>query len=178
MERKKNFKCLRTSSTKLHIRIFHLFDVAKTVGKYTEGKNARPKRAKLLFLFVKYANLWCRHHQSEPLTVRLRGLNSKIAGSSVCDSRWKGPKNNGNNSTNNATKTTLKWKEHDVSFLLISSRCRFKASLSMCQCWASRRSVYLSADISLVSTGPTWLAITWWDQYYRVREYRKQISQG
>lgn len=167
--KKKIVKCLRTSSTKLHIRIFHVLDIAKTSWKYTKGKNSHAERAQLLFLFVKYENLWCRNHQSEPLAVGLNRFNSRIAGLAVCDSKWKGPRNNSNSSTNNTTKTTLEIKEHDISFLLISSRCRFKASLSTCQCWASRRSVYLSADVSLVSTGPPWLAIIRRYQYYRFR---------
>lgn len=52
--KKKIVKCSRTSSTKLHIRIFNVLDIAKTSWKYTKGKNAHAERAQLLFLFVKY----------------------------------------------------------------------------------------------------------------------------
>ena len=63
-----------TSSTQLQNRSFHVVERTRTSTKCQKMKNARAKRAKLLFFIVKYANLWrsrCRRRRgclSSPLT--------------------------------------------------------------------------------------------------------------
>ena len=54
-----------TSSTQLQNRSFHVVERTKTSSKYQKIKNARAKRAKILFFIVKYANLWgfCCHRR-------------------------------------------------------------------------------------------------------------------
>ena len=47
-----------TSSTQLQNRSFHVVERTRTSTKCQKMKNARAKRAKILFFFVKYANLW------------------------------------------------------------------------------------------------------------------------
>ena len=47
-----------TSSTQLQNRSFHVVERMRTSSKYQKMKNARAKRAKILFFIVKYANLW------------------------------------------------------------------------------------------------------------------------
>ena len=47
-----------TSSTQLQSRSFHVVERTRTSSKCQKMKNARAKRAKILFLIVKYANLW------------------------------------------------------------------------------------------------------------------------
>ena len=47
-----------TSSTQLQNRSFHVVERTRTSAKCLKIKNARAKRAKLLFVIVKYANLW------------------------------------------------------------------------------------------------------------------------
>ena len=51
-----------TSSTQLQNRSFHVVERTRTSTKCQKMKNARAKRAKILFFIVKYANLWgfCR----------------------------------------------------------------------------------------------------------------------
>ena len=64
-----------TSSTKLQNRSFHVVERTRTSTKCKKMKNARAKRAKILFFIVKYANLWgfcCR---------RRRGCLSSLLGS-------------------------------------------------------------------------------------------------
>ena len=46
-----------TSSTQLQNRSFHVVERTRTSSKYQKMKNARGKRAKILFFIVKYANL-------------------------------------------------------------------------------------------------------------------------
>ena len=61
-----------TSSTQLQNRSFHVAERTRTSTKCQKMKNARAKRAKILFFIVKYANLWgfcCR---------RLRGCLSSL----------------------------------------------------------------------------------------------------
>ena len=48
-----------TSSTQLQNRSFHVVERTRTSSKCQKMKNARAKRAKILFFIVKYANLWC-----------------------------------------------------------------------------------------------------------------------
>ena len=48
-----------TSSTHLQNRSFHVVERTRTSSKRQKMKNARAKRAKILFFIVKYANLWC-----------------------------------------------------------------------------------------------------------------------
>ena len=54
-----------TSSTQLQNRSFHVVERTTTSSKCRKMKNARAKRAKLLFFIVKYANLWgfCCHRR-------------------------------------------------------------------------------------------------------------------
>ena len=49
---------LLTSSTQLQNRSFHVVERTRTSSKCQKMKNARAKRAKILFFVVKYANLW------------------------------------------------------------------------------------------------------------------------
>ena len=56
-----------TSSTQLQNRSFHVVERTRTSSKCQKMKNARAKRAKILFFIVKYANLWgfcCRRRRS------------------------------------------------------------------------------------------------------------------
>ena len=55
-----------TLSTQLQNRSFHVIERTRTPSKCQKMKNARPKRAKILFSIVKYANLWgfcCRRRR-------------------------------------------------------------------------------------------------------------------
>ena len=55
-----------TSSTQLQNRSFHVVERTRTSAKCQKMKNARAKRAKILFFIVKYANLWgfcCRRRR-------------------------------------------------------------------------------------------------------------------
>ena len=55
-----------TSSTQLQNRSFHVVERTRTSSKCQKMKNARAKRAKMLFFIVKYANLWaicCRRRR-------------------------------------------------------------------------------------------------------------------
>ena len=57
---------LLTSSTQLQNRLFHVVERTRTSSKCQKMKNARAKRAKILFFIVKYANLWgfcCRRRR-------------------------------------------------------------------------------------------------------------------
>ena len=47
-----------TSSTQLQNRWFHVVERTRTSTKCQKRRNARAKRAKILFFTVKYANLW------------------------------------------------------------------------------------------------------------------------
>ena len=49
---------LLTSSTQLQNWSFHVVERTRTSSKCQKMKNARAKRAKILFFVVKYANLW------------------------------------------------------------------------------------------------------------------------
>ena len=56
-----------TSSTQLQNRSFHVVERTRTSSKCQKMKNARAKRANILFSIVKYANLpsvHCRHRPS------------------------------------------------------------------------------------------------------------------
>ena len=55
-----------TSSTQLQNRSFHVVERTRTSTKCQKMKNARAKRAKILFFIVNYANLWgfcCRRRR-------------------------------------------------------------------------------------------------------------------
>ena len=55
-----------TSSTQLQNTSFHVVERTTTSSKCQKMKNARAKRAKILFTVVKYANLWgfcCRRRR-------------------------------------------------------------------------------------------------------------------
>ena len=47
-----------TSSTKLQNRSFHVVEGTRTSSKCQKMKNARAKRAKIVFFIAKYAHLW------------------------------------------------------------------------------------------------------------------------
>ena len=47
-----------TSPIQLQNRSFHVVERTRTSSKCEKMKNARAKRAKILFFIVKYANLW------------------------------------------------------------------------------------------------------------------------
>ena len=47
-----------TSSAQLQNRSFHVVERTRTSPKCQKMKNARAKRAKILFFILKYANLW------------------------------------------------------------------------------------------------------------------------
>ena len=73
-----------TSSTQLQNRSFHVVERTRTSSKCQKMKNARAKRAKLLFFIVKYANLWgfcCR---------RGRGCLSSLIACSITTTRQPG----------------------------------------------------------------------------------------
>ena len=62
-----------TSSRQLQNMSFHVVERTRTSTKWQKMKNARAKRAKVLFFIVKYANLWgfcCRRRRG--------GLSSQI----------------------------------------------------------------------------------------------------
>ena len=55
-----------TSSTQLQNSSFHVLERTRTSSKCQKMKNARAKRAKIMFFIVKYANLWvfsCRRRR-------------------------------------------------------------------------------------------------------------------
>ena len=69
------------SSKQLQNRSFHVVERTRTSTKCQKIKNARAKRAKILFFIVKYANLWgfrfrCRRGCLSSLT----SMNSMIKG--------------------------------------------------------------------------------------------------
>ena len=81
-----------TSSTQLQNRLFHVVERTRTSTKCQKMKNARAKRAQILFFIVKYANLWgfcCRRRRGclSSLFITLiiiceteiRGINTSLA---------------------------------------------------------------------------------------------------
>ena len=63
---RQNCHHMLTSSTQLQERSFHVIERTRTSSKCQKMKNARAKRAKILFIIVKYANLWglcCRRRR-------------------------------------------------------------------------------------------------------------------
>ena len=76
------------SSTQLQNRSFHVVERTRMSSKCQKLKNARAKRAKILFSIVKYANLWvfcCRRRRGcfSPL-IRHDFLNYAISWSWPC----------------------------------------------------------------------------------------------
>ena len=70
-----------SSSTQLQNRSFHVVERTRTSSKCQEMKNARAKRAKILFFIVKYANLWgfcCRRRRD-----CLSSLKSEVKQTSI-----------------------------------------------------------------------------------------------
>ena len=69
-----------TSSTQLQNRSFHVVERTRTSTKCQKMKNARAKRAKILFFIVKYANLWgfCCRRRRGCLSSLLRFSGNKI----------------------------------------------------------------------------------------------------
>ena len=53
-----NCHYMLTSSTQLQKRSFHVIERTRTSSKCQKMKNARAKRANILFFIVKCANLW------------------------------------------------------------------------------------------------------------------------
>ena len=79
---KLNICHMLTSSTQLLNRSFHVVERTRTSSKCQKMKNARAKRAKILFFIVKYANLWgfcCR---------RRRGCLSSLLTSACWSQHW------------------------------------------------------------------------------------------
>ena len=68
------------SSTQLQNRSFHVIERTRTSSKCQKMKNARAKRAKILFFIVKYANLWgfCCRRRRGCLSCLLTRLISKF----------------------------------------------------------------------------------------------------
>ena len=67
-----------TLSTQLQNRSFHVVERTRTSSRCQKMKNARAKRAKILFFIVKYADLWrfcCRRRRGclSSLKARLHG---------------------------------------------------------------------------------------------------------
>ena len=61
-----------TLSTQLQNRSFHVVETTRTSTKCQIKKNARAKRAKILFFIVKYANLWgfcCRRRRDVKINI-------------------------------------------------------------------------------------------------------------
>ena len=89
-----------TSTTQLQNRSFHVVERTRTSSK-CQKKNARAKRAKILFFILKYANLWgfcCRRRRGCLSSLLLSLLSEKILLSryffykfSVCDLEAVGP---------------------------------------------------------------------------------------
>ena len=83
-----------TSSTQLQNRLFHVVERTRTSTKCQKMKNARAKRAQILFFIVKYANLWgfCCRPPRGCLSSLLIGLNhcqiSKFVGFLLPSSSW------------------------------------------------------------------------------------------
>ena len=107
---------MRTSSTQLQNRSFHVVERTRTSSKCQKKKDARAKRAKILFFIVRYANLWgfcCR---------RRHGCLSSLLScpildcSRLSDSRI-GTKGTRENKTRAGSPT--------LSFALVSSYWRF-----------------------------------------------------
>ena len=74
-----------TSSTQLQNRSFLVVERTRTASKCQKMKNARAKRAKILFFIVKYANLWgfcCRRRRG-----CLSSLHARIARLSRCNEK-------------------------------------------------------------------------------------------
>ena len=72
-----------TSSTQLQNRSFHVVERTKTVSKCQKMKNARAKRAKILFSIVKYANLWgffCRRRRGCLSSLVLKRIRVSVVG--------------------------------------------------------------------------------------------------
>ena len=67
-----------TSSTQLQNRSFHVVEKTRTSTKCQKMKNARAKRAKILFFFVKYANLccFCCRRRRGCLSSLMQGVNN------------------------------------------------------------------------------------------------------
>ena len=72
----KIFHDMPTSSSQLQNRSFHVLERTRTAVKWTKMKITRAKHAKLLFLIVKYVNLWrsCRRRRRR----RRRGCLSSL----------------------------------------------------------------------------------------------------
>ena len=84
-----------TSSTQLRNRSFHVVERTRTSPKCQNMKDARARRAKILFFIVKYINLWgfcCRPYlrflrQREPVAENLSFFT--FTWKSLVPSKWK-----------------------------------------------------------------------------------------
>ena len=80
-----------TSSTQLQNRSFHVVERTRTSTKCQKMKTARAKRAKILFLIVKYANLWgfcCRRRLgclSSLIFILVHGFVSSKTGNNLIE---------------------------------------------------------------------------------------------
>ena len=71
-----------TSSTQLQNWSFHVVERTRTSPKWQKMKNARAKRAKILFFIVKYANLWgfcCRRRRGCLSSLIRRAAKTTVA---------------------------------------------------------------------------------------------------
>ena len=69
-----------TSSIQLQKRSFHAIERTRASSKCQKMKNARAKRAKILFFIVKYANLWgfCCRRGCEELIVFFANMETTV----------------------------------------------------------------------------------------------------
>ena len=70
-----------TSSTQLLNRSFHVVERTRTSTKCQKMKNARAKRAKILFFIVKYANLWdfcCRRRRGCLSSLKMTPIQRRL----------------------------------------------------------------------------------------------------
>ena len=75
-----------TSSTQLQNWLFHVVERTRTSSKCQKMKNARAKRARILFFTVKYANLWgfcCRRRRSDDGRTLETSASSSLHGGSL-----------------------------------------------------------------------------------------------
>ena len=80
-----------TSSIQLQNRSFHVVERTRTSTKCQKVKNARAKRAKILFFIVKYANLWgfcCRRRRGCLSSLITRMVNASLSTGHFPD-KWK-----------------------------------------------------------------------------------------
>ena len=79
-----------TSSTQLQNRSFHVVERTRTSTKCQKMKNARAKRAKILFFIVNYANLWgfCCRRRRGCLSSLIRSLSTRRSWATLGNRKW------------------------------------------------------------------------------------------